>query len=430
MASAAKILRIMNPPGQAFTAETLQRVHVGIYDYLDQLAALTFSLSNSPTTIVTGSGTGSVTVPSAPADAASSEFPAAEYIMVPGAGGISQLVGDVLAGPGLGVQSAQVVQMQPAALALGSLLFTAVAAPSSPSSGFGAVYFDSTSLNLAVKTSAGTVKHGVQTRTATASNWIRSIADDGSTTISQPAFTDISGSVTLSQLGSGAALSVLGNPNSVSGTRSDIAASSGSDFPLRERSGALGFGTLATAAYGNNTVTYGKLQTTTAGKVMLGRDVGAGTVGEIGIDSSLAITSGILGVVGWQQFTLTYGGDLGGVYSSLPAFLGVGDNAYSGTTTLGFRAPVASGQQDWGYQVASNSLVPTGSGISVNFNLYVNGVNQGTIFNVNLGSSGGSITSTFASIAAGALVSVHMEAAGGTVTGGSITAYLVARCRT
>lgn len=77
--------------------------------------------------------------------------------------------------------------------AAGSILFTAIAAPSTPATGKASVYVDSTSKNWAIKNDAGTVNHGVQTRTATASNWIRSIADDGSTTISQPAAGDITG---------------------------------------------------------------------------------------------------------------------------------------------------------------------------------------------------------------------------------------------
>jgi hypothetical protein len=75
----------------------------------------------------------------------------------------------------------------------GSLLATAIAAPSTPAAGKASVYVDSTSKNFAAKNDAGTVNHGVQTRSASANNWIRSIADDGSTTISQPAIADVSG---------------------------------------------------------------------------------------------------------------------------------------------------------------------------------------------------------------------------------------------
>jgi len=82
----------------------------------------------------------------------------------------------------------------------GSLLATAITAPGTPASGKGSIYVDSTSKNIAVKDDAGTVKHGVQTRVATANNWIRAIDDAGATTISQPAFTDISGIATSSQV--------------------------------------------------------------------------------------------------------------------------------------------------------------------------------------------------------------------------------------
>lgn len=77
--------------------------------------------------------------------------------------------------------------------AVSSVLVTAAVAPSTPSAGSGILYVDSTSKNIAVKNDAGVVNHGIQTRTATASNWIRSVADDGSTTISQPAATDVTG---------------------------------------------------------------------------------------------------------------------------------------------------------------------------------------------------------------------------------------------
>jgi hypothetical protein len=426
---ASKVIRTMLPAGQAFDAPTLQRIHVGIWDYLDQLSALTFSLATSPTTIIAGNGAGSVVLRGPPGrDAQQPEAPSVQFIPVRGgSGGITQLTGDGTAGPGTGVQAFTLVQIPAATPALGSIVFTSVAAPSSPAVGLGAVYVDSTSLNLAVKNAAGVVNHGVRTRTATANNWIRSIADDGSTTISQPAFTDISGSITLSQLGNGAALSVLGQPANASGTRSDIAASASSDFPLRERSGVLGFGTLSTAAYGANTVTYAKLQTTSAGDVLLGRDVGAGNVQEIAIDSSLSISGATLGVLEWRQFSLTWGGTLNGVYSSLPAYLGVGDGAYSSTTTLGFRAPVATGSGEISYQVSNNTLAGTGS---INLNLYKNGVSQGTLANIALGSTGGTVVASGVAFAAGDLISIQLAASGGSPSGGSITIYVVGRFHT
>jgi hypothetical protein len=83
----------------------------------------------------------------------------------------------------------------------GSILHTNIAAPTNPAAGKTKLYVDSTSKNLAAKNDAGTVNHGIQSRTATASNWIRGVADDGTTAISQPAFSDISGAASPAQAG-------------------------------------------------------------------------------------------------------------------------------------------------------------------------------------------------------------------------------------
>ena len=81
----------------------------------------------------------------------------------------------------------------------GSILHTNVPAPATPAAGKSKVYVDSTSKNIAAKNDAGAVNHGIQSRAATANNWIRSIADDGTSTISQPAFSDLSGTASVTQ---------------------------------------------------------------------------------------------------------------------------------------------------------------------------------------------------------------------------------------
>lgn len=116
-----------------------------------------------------------------------------------GSGGITALTGDVTAS-GSGSVVATLANIPTSTPMAGSLFDTAIVAPATPASGKGQIYEDSTSKNLAIKNDAGVINHGVQTRTATANQWIRSIADDGSSTISQPAFTDISGIATISQL--------------------------------------------------------------------------------------------------------------------------------------------------------------------------------------------------------------------------------------
>ena len=78
----------------------------------------------------------------------------------------------------------------------GSLLATAIAAPGTPAAGKGSIYVDSTSKNVAVKDDAGVVKHGVQTDTGTANNYISAISDAGLITKSRPACATLSDSGT------------------------------------------------------------------------------------------------------------------------------------------------------------------------------------------------------------------------------------------
>ena len=79
----------------------------------------------------------------------------------------------------------------------GSLLATAITAPSTPASGKGSVYVDSMSKNIAVKDDAGTVKHGVQTKAAVSNSYVTAIDDAGAVTVAQPASTNLSDSSSL-----------------------------------------------------------------------------------------------------------------------------------------------------------------------------------------------------------------------------------------
>lgn len=92
--------------------------------------------------------------------------------------------------------------------ASGAMELTGIAAPSSPSAGIGAVYFDSTSLNLAVKTSAGVVKHGVITKAAVTNEVVSAIADDGTVTTRALASGDIPNNAANT---TGTAASITGN---------------------------------------------------------------------------------------------------------------------------------------------------------------------------------------------------------------------------
>jgi hypothetical protein len=308
----------------------------------------------------------------------------------------------------------------------GKVVATAIAAPGTPAAGKGHLYVDSTSKNICLKDDAGFVKHGVQTKNGTANQFLTAISDLGSVSAAQPDFSNLSGAATLAQLGSGAALSVLGQPANASGTRSDIAASASSDFPLRERSGALGFGTLSTPAYGANSVTYAKLQVTSAGKVLLGRDVGAGTVQEIGIDATLKMTSGVLGEAQPYGWGLTFGGNMNNsVGTTFPVFLGLGTQDWSTSSSLGMRAPSASSHQDWCVHVVYNAL--TGGG-TMELDVFVNGVNQGAIAFYNSGATNGYLSpGTSFVIASGDLISIRMTTFSGTINGGTIQLFVVGR---
>jgi hypothetical protein len=75
----------------------------------------------------------------------------------------------------------------------GSLLATAIAAPSTPAAGKGSIYFNSTSKNIEAKGDAGVVNHGVQTRAATAHLFLTAISDAGSVSAAAPDAADLTG---------------------------------------------------------------------------------------------------------------------------------------------------------------------------------------------------------------------------------------------
>jgi hypothetical protein len=79
--------------------------------------------------------------------------------------------------------------------AAGDINFAPIVSPATPGAGHALVYVDSTSLNVAVKDASGTVNHGIQSNAGTAHEWVSAIADDGSVTLTQPAYSDLTGSV-------------------------------------------------------------------------------------------------------------------------------------------------------------------------------------------------------------------------------------------
>lgn len=100
-------------------------------------------------------------------------------------GTISALTGDVSA-TGAGSVAATVNNVPSGATMGGYVGATAIVAPGTPSAGVGRIYVDSTSKNIAVKDDAGVVKHGIQTDTGSANNFLTAVSDAGVISKAQP----------------------------------------------------------------------------------------------------------------------------------------------------------------------------------------------------------------------------------------------------
>jgi len=117
---------------------------------------------------------------------------------VPPDTGITQLTGDVTAGPGSGSQVATLHNIPDGTTAAGRITFTDRAAPSAPPGGEAEVYVDSTSKNLACKNDTGVINHGIRTQAGTTHQFVKSVADDGSSATAVPdALLETSGPTTL-----------------------------------------------------------------------------------------------------------------------------------------------------------------------------------------------------------------------------------------
>lgn len=116
-----------------------------------------------------------------------------------GSSGITALTGDGTAS-GSGSVTFTLVNIPNGTTMAGDILATAITAPSTPASGKGLIYLDSTSKNFSFKDDTGAVNHGIRTSATIAHEWISAIFDNGNTTLSQPTFTDISGTASASQI--------------------------------------------------------------------------------------------------------------------------------------------------------------------------------------------------------------------------------------
>lgn len=96
-------------------------------------------------------------------------------------------------------QSAGAFTINGIASITGGILATSIAAPSTPAAGKTQVYVDSTQKVLSSKNDAGTVSNTVVPSTAGANQFANSISAAGAVGYAQPAFSNLSGSVTCAQ---------------------------------------------------------------------------------------------------------------------------------------------------------------------------------------------------------------------------------------
>lgn len=82
----------------------------------------------------------------------------------------------------------------------GDILATSSAAPATPSAGHGRIWFDSTAKTLTAVNDAGGKTHTVQSRSIFPNFFVNSLSDNGVLGLAQPDFSDLTGSATCAQL--------------------------------------------------------------------------------------------------------------------------------------------------------------------------------------------------------------------------------------
>ncbi len=97
-----------------------------------------------------------------------------------------------------------------------------VASPGNPASGFMRLFADTGNAVLATLDTVGTYTHTVQSKTPVASNFVTGVNDGGVFSVSQPAFTDISGDFALTQTPSAAASKLIGRQSGSAGDWQEI----------------------------------------------------------------------------------------------------------------------------------------------------------------------------------------------------------------
>lgn len=120
------------------------------------------------------------------------------------------LTGDVTGSGTAGITTA-LANIPTGTPAVGSILHTNIAAPSTPASGKDAIYADSSDLRLHDKNAAGVIGTTVVSDTGAANNFVTGITTAGAITKAQPNFSNLSGQTTLAQLPSIGASTFLCN---------------------------------------------------------------------------------------------------------------------------------------------------------------------------------------------------------------------------
>lgn len=95
----------------------------------------------------------------------------------------------------------------------GDLIFPAYSAPATPAAGTAAVWYDTLAGNLWIMNDAAVSSHTAQTQSAPTHEFFNGLNDDGSFSVAQPDFGDLTGSATYGQIQVETAHTLLGNPS-------------------------------------------------------------------------------------------------------------------------------------------------------------------------------------------------------------------------
>ena len=217
----------------------------------------------------------------------------------------------------------------------------------------------------------GSTLGGVQALACSASNWLRTISTAGVPACSQPAFSDLVGSVAAAQmpaltgdvttpaggvattigankvldgmLRQSVGLSIVGRASNVGGNVADITAVGGSSCAFRESGNAIGCGQLATAALVNNAVSNGKLAQMGNGTTKCRTTAGSGDPEDCTAAQMRALLTLVVGTdVQAYHANLSALASVTGAAGKVPYFTGLNALALFDSTSFGRSAANAA----------------------------------------------------------------------------------------